>query len=460
MFLLALAVVTTVTAIAQDNKKTDAFDCDTAYWVTSMASDYEVAYTTPIVTVYRLAGDTVVDGLVWKKMYSCIMLPTEIMTTRLYFDELDFGDGCVGLTRKDGERVYGIVMNPEAFVHPAEQCEVGEQVLLYDFTEATHTEIFCGIERKVYDGVAEGIGDLHGGPFGPVQLVATGANPNLRQCIVDDETIFDAGWVDRFDQLKYCYDMLNHTTYSYNYGTAWVVGRLVDGRLVSTYEISRPAGDWFGFTFYSDLFPDQEIRIYKPYEFRNDKGVIERHPDKAVCTIDGATRTLYDFGLGVGEVFDNGVVRLTVTDVDTAYFEGYERRVLTMDSGERWIDGIGSTRGLLAPVTEPTDEYEEVLLSCRSGDVVMYVNPIYGSGIDGQLAPTARAYVSDGVLHVTAATAGEHSVSVVAMDGSEVMRTTFAGTSLSQQLPVLPRGVYAIIVADGGEVACRVKVVL
>ena len=111
-------------------------------------------------------------------------------------------------------------------------------------------------------------------------------------------------------------------------------------------------------------------------------------------------------------------------------------------------------------MTEPTDEYEEVLLSCRSGDVVMYVNPIYGSGIDGQLAPTARAYVSDGVLHVTAATAGEHSVSVVAMDGSEVMRTTFAGTSLSQQLPVLPRGVYAIIVADGGEVACRVKVVL
>ena len=131
-----------------------------------------------------------------------------------------------------------------------------------------------------------------------------------------------------------------------------------------------------------------------------------------------------------------------------------------MDSGEQWIDGIGSTRGLLAPVTEPTDEYEEVLLSCRSGDVVMYVNPVYGSGIDERHAATASAYVSDGVLHVTAATAGEHSVSVVAMDGTEVVRTAFAGTSLSQQLPVLPHGVYAIIVADGGEVACRVKVVL
>ena len=153
-------------------------------------------------------------------------------------------------------------------------------------------------------------------------------------------------------------------------------------------------------------------------------------------------------------------MRLEVTAVDTAYFEGYERRVLTMDSGEQWIDGIGSTRGLLAPVTEPTEEYEEVLLSCRSGDVVMYVNPVYGSGIDEQHEATASAYVSDGTLHVTAATAGEHAVSIVAMDGTEVVRTAFAGTSLTLRLPALLHGVYAIIVSDGDEVECRTKVVM
>ena len=153
-------------------------------------------------------------------------------------------------------------------------------------------------------------------------------------------------------------------------------------------------------------------------------------------------------------------MRLEVTAVDTAYFEGYERRVLTMDSGEQWIDGIGSTRGLLAPVTKQTEEYEEVLLSCRTGDVLMYVNPVYGSGIDEQYAATATAYVSDGLLHVTSATADEHTVSIVAMDGTEVVRTAFTGTELSLQLPDLPRGVYAVIVDDGSEVECRAKVVM
>ena len=449
-----MAVVSVIVANAQDMGKPDAFDCDEAYWVTSIEPEVNAVSLT--LAVYRSFGDTIVGGRQWKKMHSCIMSSTDIRTTGFYFDELDFGSECVGLTRKDGDKVYGIVLDPYGFVHEASfECKVGEEILLYDFDETYSygSDIFCGVERKLFHSplgtAAEGIGDLYSGPFGPVQMVTTGFNnPNLRLCIVDDEVICNSGGRmigDYMTRLKYCYDMIMPTSYTVDGGNTWVVGRVEDGRVVSTYQIDQKF--------------DREDGIFalsSGETFSVDKW----NTDLATITIDGATRTLYDFGLGVGEVFDNGVVRLTVTDVDTAYFEGYERRVLTMDSGERWIDGIGSTRGLLAPVTEPTDEYEEVLLSCRSGDVVMYVNPIYGSGIDGQLAPTARAYVSDGVLHVTAATAGEHSVSVVAMDGSEVMRTTFAGTSLSQQLPVLPRGVYAIIVADGGEVACRAKVVL
>ena len=200
-----------------------------------------------------------------------------------------------------------------------------------------------------------------------------------------------------------------------------------------------------GLKFHSDMLPGKDVVITKPVLGRNGDDGVQRFTDLATITI---------------EVFDNGVVRLEVTAVDTAYFEGYERRVLTMDSGEQWIDGIGSTRGLLAPVTKQTEEYEEVLLSCRTGDVLMYVNPVYGSGIDEQYAATATAYVSVGLLNVTSATADEHTVSIVAMDGTEVVRTAFTGTELSLQLPDLPRGVYAVIVDDGSEVECRAKVVL
>ena len=126
--------------------------------------------------------------------------------------------------------------------------------------------------------------------------------------------------------------MLNHTIYSYNNETVWTIGRVADGAVVSTYDISRSARQWYGDTFYSDALPGQELEIEKPVIELEDMDFIF-FPDLATITIDGATRDLYDFGLDVGEVFDNGVVRLEVTAVDTAYFEGYERRVLTMADG-------------------------------------------------------------------------------------------------------------------------------
>ena len=198
-------------------------------------------------------------------MYSCILSPTDIKTTRLYFDELDFGNECVGLTRKDGDVVYGVVLNPDGFVRPAGMCESGVQVQLYDFSGDFPTESFCGFERKVYYYAAEGIGDFFGGPFGPVQLLVAGQNPNLRLCISDGITIFeDNSMTDRYTELKLCYDMLNHTIYSYNNETVWTIGRVADGAVVSTYDISRSARQWYGDTFYSDALPGQELEIEKP----------------------------------------------------------------------------------------------------------------------------------------------------------------------------------------------------
>ena len=70
-----MAAVAVLTATAQDNVP-DAFDSDTAYWVTSMESEYESSYTAPIVTAYRSCGDSVVDGLHGKRCIHayCLLL--------------------------------------------------------------------------------------------------------------------------------------------------------------------------------------------------------------------------------------------------------------------------------------------------------------------------------------------------------------------------------------------------
>ena len=473
--------------------KADAFDCKEAYWVSYLSHgdtpDYLVDPS--MVVVYRLRGDTIAYGETWQVMRSCVLDATDVRTISLDAGSLDYdSNGAIALMRKDGEKVYCVVLKSSGFVHET-YVAAGEPFLLYDFgagegetfysaptdnvyddygsgvVMTTGKEVFLGVERTVINGsAAEGIGCLQCSPLGLLQMYVTGENPHLLSCIVDGQLVYEdcpdnAPWLAGVNPcMKLSYDMIAPTSYTVSGGNTWVIGRVSDGKVVSAYEIGRTAGAMQTDVFRSDMLSGKDVVITKPVFVRNENDGVERFPDLTSITIDGVTRTLYDFSLDEGEVFDNGVVRLEVADVDTAYFEGYERRVLTMGSGEQWIDGIGSTRGLLAPVTEPTEGYEEVLLSFRSGDVVMYVNPVYGSGIGEQPASTASAYVCDGTLHVTAATVGEHSVSIVAMDGTEVVRTAFTGTSLSLQLPDLPRGVYAIIVADGNEVACRAKVVM
>ena len=449
--------------------KDDAFDCQEAYWVSDFYPD-ELPMQVSMI-IFHSKGDTVYDGEVWQKVYGCEVTQDDFRTLRLALDTYDYS--LFGLTRKDGDKVYGVVLSD---YFDDSLFNDGEPFLLYDFGEERGTEItypgalwpyteddvtmqvsgtvekeFYGVIRRVYScdlyPCVEGVGESeYLGPFGVLFPVSTGQNPSLLSCIVDGKTIFGVEDVAPMCALKYYYDPF---IAQFNKASSiWTVGRVEDGEVTSTYTVTR-GGSYWNSTW--------ECSASQQFESLD---IEKRDTDLATIIIDGATRDLYDFGLDVGEVFDNGIVRLEVTNVDTAYFEGYERRVLTMDSGEQWIDGIGSTRGLLATVTEPTDGYEEVLLSCRSGDVVMYVNPVYGSGIDERYAATASAYVSDGTLHVTATTTGEHTVSIVAMDGTEVVHTAFAGTSLSLRLPDLPHGGYAIIVADGSEVECRSKVVL
>ena len=413
-------------------------------------------------------------------MRSCVMDAMDLRTINLDAGNLDYdANGAIALTRKDGEKVYCVVLNPSGFVHET-YVAAGKPFLLYDFgagagetfysaptadvqdehgsgvVETAGKEEFLGVERTVINGAfAEGIGSLQCSPLGHLQIYVTGENPHLLSCVADGLLIYDdcpdyAPWLSGVNQcLKLSYDMIAPTSYTVTGGNTWIIGRVSDGKVVSTYEINRTADVMDTYVFHSDMLPGKDVVITKPVVVKDGKDGIERFTDLATVTIDGATRDLYDFGLDVGEVFDNGVVRLTVADVDTAYFEGYERRVLTMDSGEQWIDGIGSTRGLLALVTEPADGYEEVLLSCRSGDVVMYENPVYGNGITATASQdSAHIYAADGVLHVEMAADGDYRIGIYDMAGTEVTTVAFTGQTLSHPLTGLPHGVYAVSVSD------------
>ncbi len=475
-FLLLAASVVAGSANAQDTSIPDAFDCEEAYWISYMLRDEPYVVQPSSMIVYRLQGDTVAFGETWQMMHSCYIQAKDIRTMHLDVRSLEYGaEGTVALMRKDGDKVFCVVLRPEGFFFET-YVVPDTPFLLYDFgAESGETfysaqttfgsyeegigmvvtkekKDFMGIERTVInDKFAEGIGCLMCSPLGHLQMYTTGENPHLLSCIVDGQLIYEdcpdyAVWLGGKEPcLKLWYDMIATNFYSINNGNAWVIGRVADGKVLSSYEIKKNANTD---VFHSDLLPDKNLFITRPVIFR-DNSSKEEFPDLATITIDGETRDLYDFGLDVGEVFDNGVVHLTVTAVDTAFVEGYERRILTMDSGEQWIDGIGSTRGLLAPVTEPTDEYEEVLLSCRSGDVVMYENPVYGNGITATASQdSAHIYAADGVLHVEMAADGDYRIGIYDMAGTEVTTVAFTGQTLSHPLTGLPHGVYAVSVSD------------
>ena len=440
--------------------KDDAFDCEEAYWVSEFYPDERPMQLSMI--IFQSKGDTVYDGEVWQKVYGCEVTQDDFRTLRLELDTYDYS--LFGLTHKDGDKVYGVVLLDYFVDYHGGYFNDGEPFLLYDFRDEKGTEItypgalwpytegdmamevsgtveeeFYGITRRAYScdlyHCVEGIGEIdYLGPFGVLFSISTGQNPHLLSCIIDGKAVFGEPDVVSSHGLKYYYDLF--IAQADGASSTWTIGRVEGGKVASTYTVMRVSG------FLDDKWECGASQYAGMY-------IDKWNSDLATITINGVTRDLYDFGLDVGDTFDNGVVHLTVTAVDTAFVEGYERRILTMDSGEQWIDGIGSTRGLLAPVTEPTDEYEEVLLSCRSGDVVMYENPVYGNGIAATASQNgAHIYAADGVLHAEMAADGDYRIGIYDMAGTEVTTVAFTGQTLSHPLTGLPHGVYAVSVSD------------
>ena len=472
LFTLMFVLFGASAVIGQETKAPDAFDCEEAYWITEMPHE-AIAFPSRLM-VYRLCNDTVIDGKIWKKMYSHQIEFSDIKTMTPDVKGLDYGDP-VGCIHNDEGKIYGMVLNPLGFMYftfVEEKSpvllydfskEVGDSVGIYDLYENSDTYgevisyskmysgIWNGYERKYYTHygeLVEGIGHIYNGPFGPVQEMVAGDNPILHWCSADGVDIYGALINERY---KYVYDLFyDPYLYSISYlefpysSSKWVVGRVKDDKVIETYTLSLNSQK-----LVSSLHPTEKKVLSYAMEFYEPSG-------KLYCRTGDVQHLLYNFKMKVGETFDNGTKSMTVTSVDTMMIEGFERPVLTFDNGEQWIDGLGSTRGLLSPVTEDSEEYEEVLLSCVAGETVMYVNPEYGSGINETEYLKSEIRLNGTVLEITAPEDASHIVSVYDAGGNAVVRKTFDGAEYTLSVSSLQQGVY-IVTVDG--IACG-KIVL
>jgi hypothetical protein len=92
---------------------------------------------------------------------------------------------------------------------------------------------------------------------------------------------------------------------------------------------------------------------------------------------------IYDFSLEIGDTIHSnspyGYLKFptnTISDIDTIELENnqFRRRFRLNDSGEYWIEGIGSTNGLLYPILESIIGTACDLLCFKQNDTTIYLN--------------------------------------------------------------------------------------
>jgi hypothetical protein len=92
---------------------------------------------------------------------------------------------------------------------------------------------------------------------------------------------------------------------------------------------------------------------------------------------------MYDFSLNIGDTIHSnspyGYLKFptnTISDIDIIELENnqFRRRFRLNDSGEYWIEGIGSTNGLFYPIYETLIGTANDLLCYKQNDTTIYLN--------------------------------------------------------------------------------------
>lgn len=108
------------------------------------------------------------------------------------------------------------------------------------------------------------------------------------------------------------------------------------------------------------------------------------------CTYPGSGNEevlLYDFSKSIGDTVFVGPdgtgpeVYLIISNIDSVLINGNYRNTIHFAGFESyWIEGIGSTRGLLSPITaQPTGFQKWELICFNQDDEVKYLNPEYNT---------------------------------------------------------------------------------
>ncbi len=86
---------------------------------------------------------------------------------------------------------------------------------------------------------------------------------------------------------------------------------------------------------------------------------------------------LYDFTQNIGDTIHTGTFhRNIILDIDSIPVSEGHRKRFKMYDDQYWIEGIGSTRGFLYPITDiPTMYWRSELICFKRNEDVIYLNP-------------------------------------------------------------------------------------
>ena len=177
--------------------------------------------------------------------------------------------------------------------------------------------------------------------------------------------------------------------------------------------------------------------------------------------IDG--KETYDLMVASGdEEIANEAYTRTVVEVDSMEIQGNKRKYLLFDKGEKWIEGIGSTEGLL--YYDPNNVGVFLSLSCykENNELAYTTSPDSECECNStaiETLPSVEFSISPNPVHSTlylTLPQGEHTVTIYNAAGSPVLKQQAAEPQAQIVVNGLAAGVYFVQV-DGGEMLKFVK---
>ena len=346
---------------------------------------------------YYMQGDTLILGKTAKKMHV------------RYSEKSNTGDYCAALY-EDGERVYYCYAGQKEFTLLYDfSLNIGEQIIIDGALHKVIGKDYISVNdknlRRVHLASAtdyeestniwiEGFGSLINPIYASVPV--PGTYESFHTCKMDGETVLDSedinipslypSWVGAI----WSYTEYDGKEYGFVRYTVLDEPKTIEDKIYfplvqyssCEYTPKEEEGRWYirqedNFVYILKIvnsdYPDSSEGIY----------LYEREGDHILYDFNYSPKK--DFCIYVGPTYSYETI--SMQDTTTIYVEGGQRhRAILVGENNKWIDGIGSTRSLIHPITTKltNEPYGTELNYFRSADgKTVYFNPIIGSNIHG-----------------------------------------------------------------------------